>query len=223
MDLASSTKRQLERGIDTWAHTWRLAPRITLDSKGAVRHDGYVQYPASLLLPPCLAAIWMFGWAHGTTPGNIVAVCCALLGVMLGALSYCFAKVRIAALLPELGKDEVIRAARFVMAPAFMIETLRIVLAGVMAYHGKVDTLALFRNVAHPGVVLRNPTEILTVFAFLLVVLRFYFAMRQIDRRRPGRVLIANGVLLVLALAISDGLMGAGIYLGMGATPGVQP
>lgn len=209
---------KLERGIETWAQKWWLAPEQYVDSKGRVSFFGYVQYPARLLLPPCLAGIFMFGVAHGTVLGNFVAVLCIVLSTMLGSVVYCFAKLRVAALLPELDGDDVVRVARFVMSPAFGIEALRIILAMVISVNGDGDILPLFRNAVDASALFHNPSEILTVIGFATIVLRLHFSIRQLDRRRPGRMLVANGILLIMAMALSYWLAGLGIFWGIFAT-----
>jgi hypothetical protein len=151
--------------------------------------------------------------------GVFITLLCVPLVVMLLSLVYCFAKLRVAALLPELAADEVIRVARFVTAPAFGIEALRMILALVFygfdigePFFGPTMYLAV-RVLPH------GLTEILTVIAFAILVLRFYFSIRQLDRRRPGRVLVANGLLLIIALALGYCAAGVGIFWGLGATP----
>lgn len=213
----------VERRIDTWIRKWRLAPEITYDSKGVRRIEGYGQYPARLLMPPCLVGMWMLAAGHGTFLGYVIAVLCVLLDTMLGAVAYCFAKSRVAALLPELEEDEIIRIAAFIMTPAFGIETLRIILAFVFILHEIGNAMDMFHNVTNAAALIRNPTEILTVLAFAIVMLRTYFSIRQMDRRRPARQIIANGMLFILALAVNYGMAGLGIIWGMCAAHSCRP
>lgn len=208
----------MEYCIDTWARRWRLAPRVTFGDQGKAEHAGPVQYPARLLLPPCLAGIVLLAIGEGSWRGMFAAVLCMLLDIMLGALVYCFAKLRVAALLPMLDKDEVIRLARFVMSPVFGIEALRIIVAMVISYQGNGHLGPLFREVFDVRALFSNPSEILTVGAFAVLALRLYFAIRQLNKVRPARMLLANGGLMIGALAVSYWVAGLGIMWGMCAT-----
>lgn len=155
--------------------------------------------------------------------GVFITFLCVPLVVMLLSLVYCFAKLRVAALLPELAEDELIRLARFITAPAFGIEALRMILALVLYSFDFSEQFAGPLPYFVVRVLPHRLTEILTLIAFAILALRFYFSIRQLDRRRPGRVLVANGLLLIVALALSYCAAGVGIFWGLGATPRVQP
>lgn len=212
-----------ERPIDTWAHKWRLAPRVTFDSKGAVRHEGHAQYPARLLLPPCVVAVLMLSRAHDTLLGTFVAFLCVALVVMLLSVVYCFAKVRVAALLPELAEDEVSRIAQFVMSPAFGIEALRMLLTIVFASFDVGEKFFGPAIYVATRVLPNGLTEILTLVAFLILGSRLYFSIRQLDRRRKGRIIVANALLIILALSLSYFAAGVGVFWGIYATPFEAP
>lgn len=161
----------------------------------------------------------MLAHAHDTLLGTFVAFLCVPLDVMLLSLVYCFAKLRVAALMPELAEDEIIRVARFVTAPAFGIEALRMILALILYSFDFSDQFLGPIPYMVVRVLPHGLTEILTLIALAMLVLRFYFSIRQLDRRRPGRVLVADGLLLVVALALSYCAAGVGIFWGLGATP----
>jgi hypothetical protein len=109
---------------------------------------------------------------------------------------------RIRQLLPAITKTDALRIAGFCMAPVWIAEVVRMVLAAGLFVAGKGEPTTVFRNILGPTEWLSNPAELITVVGAAAMIARLYFSVRQRHTwiRMPKIAIAALSILAALSI-----------------------
>lgn len=200
--------------MNTFMRSLKLAPPdLPSDGNGL---EGGVEEPAKLprllFAAPCLGGVLLIIWSP-SVGGIATALGWTCLSLILATGVFAVARNRVLLLLPAITRTETSHIAGFCMAPVWIAEVLRMVLAAGFILAGKWEPIAVFRDILTPAEWLGNPAELITVVGLAVMLMRLYFNVRQ-QNSMIGMSKIAIAALSIFAvLLITYALLGvAGLY-----------
>lgn len=168
--------------------------------------------PRLLFAAPCLGGMLLIIWSP-SVGGIAAALGWTCLSLILATGVFAVAQYRVLQLLPAITKTETSHIAGFCMAPVWIAEVFRMVLAAGFILAGKWEPIAVFRDILTPAKALGNAAELITVVGLAVTLMRLYFSVNQ-QNSMIGIPKIATAALSIFAvLLITYALLGvAGLY-----------